>query len=501
MNLFSIKKIDKLLLRSFITTYIYILILALFILVIHSFFLLFNHLAGKGLGAIIYIKLLFYLSLDLFPKAFPIAIVFTALMVFGTFSESCELTAMRAMGLSLQRLLQLPFTFVFILSGWLFYFQDYIHPTTKPKIFALYNDIINKKADFFIQEDVICNNIPGYSIHVEKKLNNQGHIQGITIYDYTKSYGTVSITTAEKGKIYTTPNKDFLVLSLTNGHNYIDPLPDDNAKNPSFYRTSFLHQKLQINLSALKLGNTDAQFEFIPPTRTHPQLQKLIKSIQERMVTIEDKSKKLLSKQLAHYAPIAIETEPLAHTQSTEVPPTQEQTASPPPPEDNFTLFRKQCGKHPKPTALPRVIWRALFKVEQIQNTLTHQINYKKATTRDLNSALYTKECRLAAAIRCIIMFLLAASLGCMIRKGGFGISTIVSAIILLLEYILSEYGEEKTLAGDFSPFIGAWLANFILLGLCPFFFIKSQQGIGMALEHFIPSLLRRPFSQRSPLK
>ncbi|WP_184891137.1 hypothetical protein [Candidatus Cardinium hertigii] len=45
-----IKKIDKLLLRSFIPTFVLLLALVLFVLVIQMFFVLFSNIAGKGLG-------------------------------------------------------------------------------------------------------------------------------------------------------------------------------------------------------------------------------------------------------------------------------------------------------------------------------------------------------------------------------------------------------------------------------------------------------------------
>ena len=142
-NIF-IKKIDKLLLRTFIPTFLLLLVLVLFVLVIQAFFISFSGISGKGLGMDIYIKLFYYLSLSALPEVFPIAILITSLMVFGNLSESFELTAMRSVGLSLQRILRFPFIFILFLSAWFFYFRNYIHPNSKPKIFGLVEDICAK---------------------------------------------------------------------------------------------------------------------------------------------------------------------------------------------------------------------------------------------------------------------------------------------------------------------------------------------------------------------
>ncbi|WP_419241770.1 LptF/LptG family permease [Cardinium endosymbiont of Nabis limbatus] len=493
MNHIAIKKIDKLLLRTFITTFILLLALVLFVMVIQTFFLLFANIAGKGLGIDIYAKLMFYLSLDAFPSVFPIAILITSLLVFGNLSESFELTAMRSVGFSLQRTLRFPFIFILFLSGALFYFQDYIHPNSKQKVFALMRDIGKKKAAVFIQEGVICNNIPGYSIRVDKKLSDNEHMEGIIVYDYTKRYGTVSITTAQKGKLYTTPNEGALVMELTNGYNYVEPLPDKNndAKSdqkPSFYRNSFAMQKIRISLDALKMGKTNDKFAYEPRASTRPHLKKMIQKRWQEIVDHDKRSKNVLAKQTMHYhAPEASTAQLDDHQMEALAPSIQETTQ-----DADFILFRNQLIEkkvdasierhlqHDRHTLAKWVVRDALRRVKKIKNGLITHKDHKALFHEDLNSALYEKQHRFAVAMRCVIMFLLAAPLGCLIRRGGFGVSVCISFFFILLEYILSLLGKDWAISNTIPTFIGAWLANFILLPFCCFFLLKAQQGRGL---------------------
>ncbi|MGI2262041.1 LptF/LptG family permease [Candidatus Cardinium hertigii] len=494
-NIF-IKKIDKLLLRTFIPTFLLLLVLVLFVLVIQAFFISFSGIAGKGLGMDIYIKLFYYLSLSALPEVFPIAILITSLMVFGNLSESFELTAMRSVGLSLQRILRFPFIFILFLSAWFFYFRNYIHPNSKPKIFGLVEDICEKKSTLFIQEGIICNNIPGYSIRVDKKKIDNEHMEGIIVYDYTKRYGTVSITIAEEGRLYTTPDKGYLVMELTNGHNYLEPLPAKNNhgdQKPSFYRNHFSNQKIRISLEALKFGKTNEEYAYDARTRTPPHLKKMIKERGKQVVHWDQKIKQLLAEQAIRYHSVEQLNAVLdAYTDA------------------DFILFRDQLIAHkthtniasngqPNHYILQRVVQEALHNVKKITHRLMMQEDNRNLFNTALNEALYEREIRFAVVIQCVIIFLLGSSLGCLIRRGGFGISVMISFFFILLEHILSMVGRDWAIANTCSMFICVWLPNFVLLFFSGLFLIKAQHGRGLSSInwHALYTKIKRRFSSK----
>lgn len=495
MGNIAIKKIDKLLLRSFIITFVSLLALVLFVLVTHSFFLILSRIVGKGLGFCVYAKLLFYIGVHMFPNAFPIAVLVAALIVFGNLSESFELTAMRSVGMSLQRILLFPFIFILILSTALFYFQDYVHPSSKHKIFSLVEDVIQKKSSLFIQEGVFCNNIPGYGIRVDKKLNDNGEIKGVVVYDHTQSHGTVAITSAEKGRLYTTPDENYLVMELANGHNYVEALPGSqdsfSEEKQTFYRSSFASQKISIGLDALKLGKTQSEFAYDPRTRIYPQLKKMIQERQQRIITQTKYCKDLLAQKALHY--YAIQQKSTSKAEILEIEKSEASLQHTVPTKDtDFIFFRNQLvetttniNSHQQKEYdyfKKQVVGDSLRAVDKLKKYLLEQRYYEVAITESFRNALFEKEHRLAIAMRCIIMFLLAAPLGCVVRRGGFGISVVVSLFFILLEYILSMFGKDWAIAGTISAFIGAWLANLVLLPFCFFFLTKAQKGTDLSI-------------------
>ena len=146
MRNIRIKKLDQLLLGHFVRHLVLLFVLVLFILVIQQFFIYLKEITGKGLSIFIYVQLLSYFGLGMLPSVFPIAVLVAALLSFGSFAETGQLTAMRACGLSLQRILKWPALFMVALSGGVLYFAHAIHPTIMPKVFDLLQSICEKKS-------------------------------------------------------------------------------------------------------------------------------------------------------------------------------------------------------------------------------------------------------------------------------------------------------------------------------------------------------------------
>ncbi|WP_185848974.1 LptF/LptG family permease [Blattabacterium cuenoti] len=64
--------------------------------------------------------------------------------------------------------------------------------------------------------------------------------------------------------------------------------------------------------------------------------------------------------------------------------------------------------------------------------------------------------------VTCIIMFLIGAPLGAIIRKGGVGYPTMIALIIFIIYYTLLTLTQNKVEKAEICPWIGAWIPNFI---------------------------------------
>ena len=71
---------------------------------------------------------------------------------------------------------------------------------------------------------------------------------------------------------------------------------------------------------------------------------------------------------------------------------------------------------------------------------------------------------KIAIAFACIILFLIGAPLGAIIRKGGFGMPVMVSVVFFVFYHVINIIGEKAAKEATLSVIEGMWLANFVFL-------------------------------------
>jgi lipopolysaccharide export system permease protein len=159
-----IKKLDKLILKSFIGPFIITFFIAFFVLMMQSLWKYLDDLVGKGLDFFTIAQFLWYASASLLMLAMPIAILISSIMTFGNLGESFELVAIKSSGISLLRFMR-PLMWVSIfLCGVTFIFANYVIPFANLKFVTLYSDIYVKKPAFDLKEGVFFTHIPNYAI-------------------------------------------------------------------------------------------------------------------------------------------------------------------------------------------------------------------------------------------------------------------------------------------------------------------------------------------------
>ena len=214
------KKLHKLVITSFIGPFIITFFISQFVLLMQFLWKYIDDLVGKGLDGFVIAELLFYTSANLVPLALPLAILVSSIMTFGNLAEHFEITAAKASGISLQRLMRPLFVMAVSISALAFYFSNYVLPYTNLKMGSLLYDIRNQKPALSIREGVFYGGIEGYSIKVGRKDSDGKTIHDVMIYDHTQNIGNRKVILAESGSMSTTPDGRYLKLALNNGSSY-----------------------------------------------------------------------------------------------------------------------------------------------------------------------------------------------------------------------------------------------------------------------------------------
>ena len=92
---------------------------------------------------------------------------------------------------------------------------------------------------------------------------------------------------------------------------------------------------------------------------------------------------------------------------------------------------------------------------------------------------------KLMLSFSCLVLFLIGAPLGSIIRKGGLGSPLIFAIIFFMLFYFSSTSGEKAAREGSLSPFVGMWLSTFILLPIGLFLTYKGMRDSQLFNKEF----------------
>src|SRR5210317_2267704 len=146
------KKLDKLVFKSFIGPFFLTFCVVVFIFLLQFLLRHFEDIVGKGLGWSVYAQLLGYFSINMTPVSFPLAVLLSSLMTYGNLGEHSELTALKGAGISLTRTLVPMFFFSILLTILAFLSNNYIVPKANLKAYSLLYDIKHKSPALNIKE-------------------------------------------------------------------------------------------------------------------------------------------------------------------------------------------------------------------------------------------------------------------------------------------------------------------------------------------------------------
>jgi len=259
-NFQGMKKLDWLVVKSFIGPFILTFFIAQFVLVMQFLWKYIDDLVGKGLDTWVLGKLLIYASASLVPLALPLAVLLASIMTFGAFGENYELTAVKSAGVSLLRFMFPLMIMVIGISIFALYFSNNILPQANLKFRALLYDITHQKPTVALKPGIFYSGIDGFFIKVTGKDDKTNTLNNITVYDHTSGRGDDHVITATKGSMNQDEEQMALTLHLENGRQYreIDPRDPNSKDNPyEMVSTSFQSWDKRFDLSQFKLTRTD----------------------------------------------------------------------------------------------------------------------------------------------------------------------------------------------------------------------------------------------------
>ena len=515
------KKIDKLIITSFVGPFVLTFMVVVFILLLRHMLMYFDDIVGKDLGWDVVGSLLFYFAIFMTPLALPLAVLLSSLITFGNLSEHFEITAIKSLGISLTRSLVPIFIFVLFLTGFAFYINNNIVPKAALEAYSLMYDIKQKKPALDLEEGAFYSGIPEINIKVGKKFPDGKTLKDVISYDHRGRTGNKQVTIADSGRMFTILNNQYLKLELFNGYDFTEGVADQSVgagsgSAESLRKTKFGKMEIVFDLSSFGLARTDKKwFQGNRIMRNILELDQDMDSMNNEIKGSRLSAFEIKNNMFSYHAKDSMGLPPdLAKFKKRQDSIKEVKNPGSSHMVNNLPFLRVALIKIDEKT---RKVSDSLFKskvsLEQVLGAL-NQTRMIKSTLLNMNAnrANYVYEYKvfevqwhkiLSYSVSCIVMFLIGAPLGAIIKKGGLGVPVIVSIFFFILFYLIMSTGEKWAAQEKISVPVGIWAADVILTGVGLLFLRQARVDARLFEADFYSVLLdklkRRLQRQKMP--
>jgi len=412
-----------------------------------------DRLVGKGLDFWIITQLVVYNLSWMVVLVIPMATLVATLMAFGNLSQNNEITIMKTAGVSLYKMMTAPLIASIILAYLLFRFNNDVLPDANHQAKLLMQDISRKKPTLSLEQGFFSQEVSNYAILVREINEATNELSEVVIYDYSTP-SKINVVTAHKGQIYFSTDQSKLIMDLTDGE-----IHESNIKNSGMYRkVIFQNHRIAMNADQFSFQQSATGIRGERELSTSA-MQSIVDSIKLR----KQKYDEALNKEVSKYFfidSVSNITSPQINT--------------------------RQTGK--------LVYLRVLDKIKSAKNVI--QSNYRRVEWSAREIEKYDVEIykKYALPVACIVLFLIGAPLGVMVKKGGFGVAASISLFFFLLYWAFLIGGEKLSERDFISPFIGMWAANIVLTIFGIILTVKTNKETVTIQFTFIKKLVPKRF-------
>lgn len=254
------KKLDKLLVTSFVGPFVVTFFIALFVFVMQTLWLYIDEIAGKGVGFFLLTELVGYLSVSMIPMSLPVAVLISSVMVLGNLAERYELSSIKSAGVSLWRTMRPLMVFTGGVAVLSFFCSNYFIPVSNLKFKSRLYDIRQQKPALSLEESLFNTDFQGFSIRIGDKLPDNSTIRNVLVYDNGEAaQGRLSMVAADSGQMFGSQDNKYFVMQLFEGQQIAEPKPITKAGRRNFpmMRSTFQSWTKVFDLDQFEIDRTD----------------------------------------------------------------------------------------------------------------------------------------------------------------------------------------------------------------------------------------------------
>jgi lipopolysaccharide export system permease protein len=465
--------------------------IVLFIVLMQFLWRYIDDLVGKGLGLDVLGELFFYAAVSMVPMALPLAILLASLMTFGNLGEKSELTAIKAAGIPLIKIMSPLIGLVALIAVGAFFFQNDVLPKAQVKMWTLLFSARQKSPELEIPEGVFYDQIPGYNLYVTHKDQTTGMLYDVMIYDVSRGGDNSTIIRADSARLAFTKDMRYLYLHMWYGEQFENLREQKTSdRNAPFRRESFQDKEVLIPFDANfnRIDEGGMRSQYIGQNIT--QLRVSIDSLTNRIDSIGTETRR-------GFESSAFPNLWVGNTSGMQFGNSMRAV------EENSV---KAPAKDASPIDLDSLLLAmdpskrdALFNTaSNLTKTRSSEMEFRSMQLDDEKHRVRRHRIELikkfTLSVACLIFLFIGAPLGAIIRKGGLGTPLVISVLLFLFYYIIDNTGYKMAREGYWEAWAGMWLSTFVLLPLGIFVTIKAMNDSSVFNPDLYKEWLRRIF-------
>lgn len=418
--------------------------------------------------------------------AVPMAVLMATLMAFGRLAADNEITAMKASGISLYRVITSVLIAAVLMTLGMIWFNNAVLPEFNHRARILAGDIARKKPGVSIEPGVWYNNIPDYGLLVQeltdslqleagsKSPNGVTIARNLLIDDHSASDHS-RIISARRGYLELNPTLGALVITLFDGE--LQEL--DFNKLEELRHVTFTKHVLAIAVDDMFLRRSESEYRG-DREKSAQQMRQEVASNRRQL----DESKRMLNDHVARdlyrtlgttfgvsatatdsalsampvavlgAAPAPTMTQPVnLYVREAQANAEKKALAA------NAKLNADSIAARTKQEQLNLILVNMRQTLYNIQNQLAVASTYER-TSKSLLVEIHKKY---SIPVACLVFVIIGAPLGFMARRGGLAAGGGLSLGFFLLYWAFLIGGEDLADRQYISPLVAMWAANFIV--------------------------------------
>ena len=408
------KIINRYIIKELTIPFVSSLFILIFVLLSNFILKNMDKFLGKGLSIGTVLKFLVYNSAWIISLAIPMSILIATLMAFGRLSSDNEITAFKASGISMNKLILPALIFGLVVFSLITPFNLWVLPEMNHNVRKISHEISRNRPDIEFNEQLL-NSFSDKIIYVGKRLNTHS-FDNVVIFDKAQKDHTTIM--AEKGNFKSF--QDGIVINLQDGSIHEELVNNEYRKTYfDVYKIAIPFDQLEFNLS----NNLIRQEREL-------NVNALLKKITSYKTNIKNSEKKITLN------------------------------------NNKIDSLNKLLSIHENKNK------KNLLMINMIKNQIDNQVSRKdknfkliKNYKKQINKYSVEVHKKFSIPIACFIFILLGTPLGIMAKNSNMSVSIAISILFFIVYWSFLIAGEDFADRGRFNPALSMWAPN-IFLGM-----------------------------------